>query len=450
MTYQPLEHRVLKFIKAHQLTKEGDKILVALSGGLDSMVLLHLLNRLHYTVIASHCNFNIRGEEAAADEALCEETCSELNIPYFARHFETIQYAGEKKISVQMAARELRYSWFNSLLMNHGYQHIATGHHKNDQAETILLKLISGKSIESLRGIPVRNNQIIRPLLDCTKEELLLYAKEKDIKWRDDSSNEESKYQRNFLRNEIMPLLHVLNPSIDENLSLFAERMAAWNVLAEEGISHLLATVKEEKGDLTYFDFQRIMDHPAKKMLLWKLLSPYGFEGSVIDDIACGEIHSGKKFFSSANTLTFDRNGFFLEKTAPKGDPEVHLVTRNMKSIALTEGTVQMSLITAPLSAELFKEAHSAFLDSSLLTFPLIIRNWKEGDSFYPLGMNHPKKLSDYFIDKKIPVPEKHKKLVVISGGQIVWIIDERIDHRYRITENTVEVLHLNWKRYVE
>lgn len=445
MTYRPLEQKVSAFILQHQLLKADETVLVAISGGLDSMVLLHILYRLQYTVRAAHCNYKLRGEASDADEFLCEATCKELQIPFLSRHFNTREIARQQQASIQMSARTLRYDWFKQLAVTHGYTAIATAHHRNDQAETLLLNIIKGKSIESLHGIPIRNNNIVRPLLNCTKEELRKYALDKNIQWREDSSNEDHTYQRNLIRWTILPLVRKINPAADEHLSRMAERMHEWNLLAEEGLKNILASCVEEKEKLILIHLQRIVDHPAKKMLLWKLLAPYGFEGAVLEDISCIPFQSGKKFFSTDYTLTYDRDCFLLEKNDNRSFTPVFIETSAIQKTSFEYGILTLDKIENQLSQEALKDAHQAFLDADLVVFPLEIRPWLEGDRFYPLGMNHTKKLSDYFIDKKIPVPEKHRKRLVVSNGKIIWIIGDRIDQRFRVTEKTKHVLHLTW-----
>ncbi len=448
MSYLPLEHKVLHFIRQHRLIKEGEKVLVALSGGIDSMVLLQLLYRLHFRVNVAHCNFKLRGKESDADEFLCEEVCKQLQIPFHQIHFDTLAYAGEKKISVQMAARELRYAWFRKLSYAHGYPVTATAHHLDDQAETVLLNLLTGKSVESMQGIPVRNNNIVRPLLNCTKEELHRYAVEKSLHWREDQSNEQNSYQRNYIRNEIMPMLQVMNPAVSGQLHTMAERMNEWNLLAEEGVHHLLSGCTEEKDGYTLFHLQPILDHPARKMLLWKLLSPYGFEGAIIQEIAHPDLQAGKKFHASPYTLRIDRNTAFLEKDGTETIENTYVIPEKTDLLVMEKGNLKIELVPSSQIAQIPPDSNQAFIDASKLRFPLEVRGWNQGDFFYPLGMDRPKKLSDFFIDKKIPVYEKHQKHLVLSDGNIIWIIGERIDHRYRMTENTEHVLHITYETH--
>ena len=444
VSYLKLEHKVLKFLRKDLLLNESDRILVAVSAGLDSMVLLHVLHRLHYTVSVAHCNFGLRGEESDGDDFFCEEACKRLNIPLFSKRFETENYALDKKISIQMAARELRYAWFSQLKNSHGFDRVATAHHAGDQSETVLLNLISGKGPESLRGIPARNLFLIRPLLHCSKAELEEYAIEKHIHWRNDSSNEHSDYQRNFIRHEIIPRLKSINPSLEKTLDNIAVRSEEWNLLAREAIASILENSLEETAGGWRLHLQRITDHPAAATLLWKALSPFDFEGIIIEDILSSVSLSGKEFHSATHLLTVDRGTLFIEKKQPLQANESIHIDENTTSIPLGEKLLLLQKYPMKNEGITFpKNPFEALIDADKLTYPLKIRNWQEGDFFFPLGMHHPKKLSDYFIDKKVPLPEKHRKLLLFNGDELVWIIGDRIDQRYRITENTRQILHL-------
>ncbi len=440
-----LEKKVYGFLHRQRLLKKEDTVLLALSGGLDSVVLLHLLKKFGFTVGAAHCNFLLRGEEADGDEAFCTVLCREMKVPFTSRRFDTKTYAGENKMSIQMAARALRYDWFSTLVTAHGYHCIATAHHSNDQAETILLNMVSGKGIGSLAGIPVRNKNIVRPLLSCTRTELFQYASSRKLRWRDDSSNEQLKYKRNFLRKEIMPLIHVLNPAAEEQISRLGERMHEWNLLAEEGMRHILAAAVEEKESVTVIHLQRIEDHPAKKTLLWKLLSPYGFDGPVVENIAASTTQSGKSFIAGAYTLTTDRSRLLIEKTTHAASPELQIPATDGKPVQVPGGSLSLRVERGLMDPALLKNPRCACLDAARVSFPLTVRTWREGDRFYPLGMNQSRKLSDYFTDRKISLPEKRKIPLVLSGGEIIWVAGERIDQRYRITESTEEILYILW-----
>ena len=446
MPYHLLENRFLQFVRKHHLVKDGERVLLAYSGGLDSSVLLHLLVRLHIPVSVAHCNFGLRGEESDLDESFCEEQCRALQVPFTSRRFDTAAHAQSQKVSTQMAARELRYTWFGELMAAHGYNLLATAHHRGDQAETVLLHLTDGKSFEALQGIPVRNGHIIRPLLPFGKEELLSYAVEKKISWRDDSSNAGVEYRRNKIRHTVIPLLKTLNPSIEDTLVRFAQRMQSWNRLAQDETERLTAGLTEEKNGTFIVYTGSIKEHPALDILLWKLLSPYGFSGTQISDILMALDHSGARFESAAFSLHVDRESLHLtptKKDKAGRDWTLHDADSRLEN---DDFILECSIIERPEGDFSFPvDPNVAWLDAKAVAFPLTIGLWQDGDRFQPLGMEHSKKLSDYFIDRKIALPEKNRIRVVRSIDHIVWLAGERIDHRFRVTPNTEKILILNF-----
>lgn len=446
MPYHLLENRFLQFIRKHHLVQDGDQVLLAFSGGLDSSVLLHLLVRLHVPVHAAHCNFGLRGEESDLDESFCEEQCRALKVPFTSRRFETTTHAQSKKVSIQMAARELRYAWFRELITAHGYNSLATAHHRGDQAETVLLHLADGKSFEALQGIPVRNGHIIRPLLPFGKEDLLTYAVEKKISWRDDSSNVAVEYRRNKIRHQVIPLLKTLNPAIEDTLIRFAQRLQSWNRLAQDEIEKITAGLTEEKNGSFIVHTGSIREHPALDILLWKLLVPYGFSGTQISDILAGLNHTGARFESNAFTLNIDRESLLLTP-AKKHDSFPNWILHDADSRLDTAiFTLESSLIERPDGDFSFPtDPNIAWLDAGTVAFPLTIDRWQDGDRFQPLGMANSKKLSDYFIDRKFPQPDKERILIIRSGDRIVWLAGERIDHRFRVRPDTDKILILKF-----
>lgn len=448
MPYQPLEHQILKSIRRHRLIAENDRVLIALSGGVDSVVLLNLLHRLHFHVAAAHCNFQLRGDASDADERFCEEVCAAKNIPFFSRRFNTEQYAMNHGVSVQMAARSLRYAWFSELLQHHGFTSIATGHHLNDQAETVLMNFVHGKSANSLRGIPRRNGNIIRPLLDVPGTEILQYAAQNRLRWQTDQSNESDDYVRNFFRHQVLPVIEKVQPSAALNISRTASFLHEWNQLAVERIEQILHPCFEEREHDTLLHLQTIKQHPGAGVLLYSALSPYGFEGSILSDILAHADESGKLFHSATHTITTHRDSLVITPLKVS-NPTTVLLHAPGESVIFDNKRITANVQVQQRSTI---EHHNriALLDADNIRFPLRIRHWEKGDAFIPLGMTSSKKLSDFFIDRKISIPEKNRTPLVCSGENIIWVAGHRIDDRFKITEKTKQVLILQLETYAE
>lgn len=444
MPYQPLEHAVLKAIRRYRLIGDNDRVLVALSGGLDSVVLLHVLHRLHVEVAAAHCNFQLRGAASTADADFCAARCAALQLPFFVRTFNTLAEAASTGVSIQMAARALRYTWFQELLQTQGYQALATGHHLNDQAETVLMNLAAGKSARSLRGIPRRNGPVIRPLLEVSREAINAYAHANGLQWQTDQSNETDHYTRNFYRHRIVPLLEAVQPAAVLNISRTAAYQQDWNLLAAERAEQLLHPCFEEQEQGLVLHLQTIIQHPAAALLLHEALAPYGFEGAMIQDILTQAGHSGKRFHSPTHLLTTDRDRLLITPLPLPPPPAVWLRAPG-ETVVFGQRKITATLTTPPKFQPAPTE-NTALLDAEKVQFPLEVRAWKNGDRFYPLGMTHARKLSDFFIDKKIPVPVKQQIPLVCYGEDIIWVAGHRADNRYKVTDATRQllVLHLS------
>ncbi len=447
MTHTKFEQQFLNYCRKRLGLTTETPILLAVSGGVDSMVMLHLFHRLHFNISVAHCNFNLRRMASEEDEKLSERICNVLELPFYHQKFETKLYAAENGLSIQMAARKLRYDWFDVLTEKYNFEFVATAHHSNDQAETILLNLISGKGVGSLRGIPSKNKKIIRPLLSFSKKEILAYATKNNIEWREDESNASTDYQRNYIRHKVLPNLQELNPSIQENLVRMGNRIEEMNFLVEEYSKSLLEPCIQKHPDFVEINFSTFLHHPSKNYLIWLALKDFGFGGIIIEDIIVALQESGKTFYSNQYTLRIDRENFILEEINADFSFEAK-IRSSVRKINLPGGELIFQPnfkfeLTTPI-----KEENTAFIDASRLQFPLGVRTWKNGDSFFPLGMNQKKKLSDYFIDKKLPIHQKNKKLLLMNGEDIVWILGDRLDQRYRITSNTTSVLRMKWEVY--
>lgn len=447
MGYLQLEHKTQKFIAKNQLLHAEQPLLLALSGGLDSTVLLHLLHRLHYPVHAAHCNFGLRGKESDEDESFCERLCAELNIPFTSRRFDTEAYAAGHHVSIQAAARTLRYRWFTELMHLHGYQAIATAHHCNDNTESVLMDTVFGRSAERSQGIPIRSGKIVRPIWFALKTELFAYAQEKNIPWREDTSNAEYSYIRNLFRLQLLPELEKVNPGLHHSIARLSRHQQSMRSMAEAGAEQVLSGCIRNTTKGTEIQLQTILEHPAREYLIWKALAAYGFDGDILDQLTESVQSSGSVFSNTAYTITVDRDRLLIIKNE-------HISADY--SMDIRPGTVTHLPDGGSISCSVFDhegEFHfpagneEAWLDADCCTSTLQVRNWRDGDHFQPLGMSGFKKLSDYFIDRKIPLPEKKRIPLLTCGDDILWVVGERIDQRYRITEKTKHVLRFKYSK---
>jgi tRNA(Ile)-lysidine synthase len=427
----------LNHIERFQLCKPSGKILLAISGGIDSMAMLHLFREAGLSIGVAHANFQLRGEESAGDEQFIRETCAALDIPCFITHFNTQQYAEQNGVSIQMAARELRYGWFNMLLETHHYDHLATAHHVNDSIETTLLNWIHGASVESFAGIPVRNNKVIRPLLFATRQSIEQYAAEKQITWREDKSNQSDDYQRNFLRHQVIPKLREINPSLEQTVQRGLEKIRGDLALLEGGLENWRSkfmTISEERCTIDKRGFDELSSGAS---VLWRCVKHLGFNYDTCHDVMAS-LHGqpGKRFLSPSHELIVDRAYLIITPHVDFWNDTV--IEADQPTAFLGAWDMEIGKLPEVRRAE---SSFEATLDAGKVKFPLRWRRWKPGDAFYPLGMEHRKKVSDFLIDHKVPVSDKNTVTVLESDGQIVWVVGYRIDHRYRITEQTAEAI---------
>lgn len=434
----------ISFISEKRLVEPDQRVLLALSGGIDSMVMAELFHRARFRVGIAHCNFQLRGAESDEDEAFVASVAAKYEVPFFSTRFCTGEFADLKNQSIQMAARELRYEWFDVICEEEGFDRIATAHHLDDQIETFFINLLRGTGIAGLHGIPVRNGRIIRPMLFTLRDEISRYAASNDILYREDSSNSSLTYTRNQIRHILLPALATVSPDYHRPITATIDRI--------RDTESMLHTVSEELRDKLIRRQQdqwiiRISDllmlYPLSGWM-HELLSPFGFNESTIRNVieALGQ-ESGKTFYSPGFRMVKDRTELIISSTAQGKDaaedeeyvietPEaeiwspIHLVGKPMTYT----GEVSIS-----------PEKTTATLDLSTLTFPLKLRRWRPGDRFHPFGMRGKKKLSDFFIDEKIPIPDKESGWLLCSGDDIVWVIGHRIDNRYRVTARTRELL---------
>ncbi len=428
------------FIRKESLITDNEMVLLTVSGGIDSMVMLHLFMNSSYPFAVAHCNFGLRGVESDGDEALVNSICKENNISFYSKKFETKQYATENKLSTQMAARELRYNWFNQLCKENNFQLIATAHHQNDVAETMLINITRGTGISGLHGIFPKKNNIIRPLLFANRNQIEAYANAENIEFREDSSNKKTDYWRNKIRLEVIPKLASLNEKVIDNFYELSNRIKIDEQLLQEKLNDLKKIYVKNKKGLLYIDL-KIKQHYAAKTLLFHVLDEFGFtENDVIQLCENTYISTGAIFDSKTHQLLVDRKHFVIKER------EVEIINQ---TIEISKTTVEVQTNLGTIHFETLSEYPKAFaknclyLDKDKTGNEFILHTWQQGDRFKPLGMQGTKLVSDYLIDKKINQFEKEKCLVLTSKttNQIAAVIPYQISNDFKINEDTKSIL---------
>lgn len=421
--------KVAQFIKEKKLFTLKEKIIVALSGGADSVTLLRMLLDLGYTCEAAHCNFHLRGEESDRDEMFVRNLCDTLQVNIHVQHFPTSEIAAQRHISIEMAARELRYEWFEQLRTKQKADFIAVAHHKDDSIETFLLNLIRGTGFKGLLGIRPKNDKIVRPLLCLTRQEIIEYLQEIDQTYVTDSTNLQDEYLRNKIRLNLLPQLQTINPSIKESLTRTTEYLNDMAVLYNKGIEDGKKRVQTNGG----LSITTLLQEPAPETLLFEILHPLGFNASQIKDVFQSlQGQAGKTFSNNTWRVIKDREILLIE---PRG--------RNKNS---TDTPPFQYIIEEQDIPENFIVPHDkniAFLDKDKLEGELHFRHWQQGDSFVPYGMTGRKKVSDYLTDKKYSVSRKEQQWVLCCGEQIAWLVGERTDNRYKIDAKTLRMIRV-------
>ncbi|NJW51336.1 tRNA lysidine(34) synthetase TilS [Salinimicrobium oceani] len=415
------------------------KILVAVSGGVDSVVLAHLCKEARLNFSIAHCNFNLREEESDQDEIFVLELADALDVQVFIEGFETEAYAAEKKMSIQMAARELRYNWFTELCETLQFDYIFTAHHANDNLETVLINFIRGTGLEGLTGMPDVNNCILRPLLPFTRNEIENYAKNEKFEWREDSSNQSAKYFRNKVRLEVIPRLLELNPQLLDSFGKTRSYLQQSSQLIEDYISALFPQIAKEEEFGYSFRIKLLKTLPHLKAVLYELFKSFGFtEWEDVHGLL--DAQPGKMVFSRTHRLIRDRDSLLLT-TIPVDDQKIFEIKEDEEVVMLPMGTFHFEKVE-DVSTDLRKTIH---VDSEQLQFPLIVRKWQKGDYFYPFGMQGKKKLSKFFKDEKLSLPQKENCWILCSGEKIVWVIGHRLDGRFAVNDESKKILRISY-----
>ncbi|MBP7486405.1 MAG: tRNA lysidine(34) synthetase TilS [Parabacteroides sp.] len=431
---------VRKYIDQNQLLTKKELVIVGISGGADSAALLHMLVSMGYQCIAAHCNFKLRGEESDRDELFTDNYTQILQVPLRTIVFETKQYALNNHLSIEMAARELRYAWFEELRKEYNAQAIAVAHHRDDSIETLLINLTRGSGLCGLTGIRPRNGYVVRPLLPLSREDVFSYIDSNKLSYVTDSTNSSDIYTRNFIRLKVLPLLAQINPSIKASLARTADHLGEAEIIFKHVINEARNKVIQDNS----LSIDALMEFPAPKTILFELLKPYGFTRLVTEDIFSSlEKDSGKLFYSDSYRLLKDRS-FLLIDSLEKHEQQCFTLDNVEGHI-----TVPIELIFSKLVINkdflIERNLNFAYFDYDKLKFPLTLRHWKEGDWFVPFGMTGRKKLSDYFSNNKFSLFDKEKIWLLCNGEDIIWIVGERPDNRYRIDKSTKKVLKVNF-----
>ena len=414
------------------------KVLIAISGGLDSVVLTQLLHSMDFDISLAHCNFNLRALESDTDEAFVKKLGTDLNLRTFTKNFDTTEYAKTHKTSTQIAARALRYAWFKELQEEYRFDYVATAHHLDDNLETFIINLSRGTGLEGLTGIPTINETIVRPLLIFSRQEILDHAKAQHIVWREDQSNASTKYVRNKIRHQIIPVLKELNPNLLDAFEKTSSHLKGSQQIIDERIGQIRKdTSTTDMFGNVVFDIAKLKRLPNLKAYLFELLKSYNF--TAWNDVAAlFTAQSGKQVFSKSHRLLKDRDKILLTKLQ---------LTSELCVTEIREGTKEIMTplhLTFKNTSELAEKTSNAiYLDNSKLRFPLTIRRWQQGDYFYPLGMQGKKKLSKFFKDEKYSLLDKENTWLLCSEHQIVWIIGKRQDRRFNANENTTDILKI-------
>ena len=454
-----LLQRFTDFIKKENLFQPKDKLLLAVSGGVDSVVLCELCKQAGFDFVMVHCNFQLRREESERDEKFVRELAEKYTVEIFVKKFETEKYAEEKKTSIQVAARELRYQWFNQIVngqwsMVNGdnefthnsqpaIQYILTAHHANDNIETLLMNFFKGSGVAGLRGILPKHGTIIRPILFAKKAELIEFANKNHLSYVEDSSNESDKYTRNYFRNQLIPSIQKVFPQVEENLLNNIQRFNDIQTIYQESIAVHKNKLLEKKGGEVHIPVLKLLRSEPLATIVFEIIKDFGFTPNQTEEvIKLLRSDSGKYVQSNTYKIIKNRNWLII---APINTviAETILIEEKDKHVEFSISKMEFKHI-APAAYKLSSSESIAYLDFDEIKFPLLLRKWKQGDYFYPLGMNRKKKLGKFFSDQKLSMTEKENVWVLEMNKKIIWIVGKRIDDRFKITPKTKSILKIS------
>lgn len=438
------------FVLSPFASEHGKPVLLAVSGGVDSVVMAHLFHRSAIPFAIAHCNFRLRGEESEGDAQFVSQLAEHFGVPFHLKAFDTIAYADDNRLSIQMAARKLRYDYFHELHRDHRYRAIAVAHHADDVAETMLLNMVRGAGIAGVHGMASVQGLVVRPLLSLTGDEIRAYALKHELVWREDSSNAEVFYTRNRIRHRVIPVLREINPAATEAMLRHARLMHDYEELLKHFISGVSRELVRQQGTVTSVNLSKLMELPSQATLLYHLLYNFGFTATQCRQMVESP-RTGAEFYSHTHKLVTGREVMEIIPIPETGKVTGYHLHENSVSVELPHGTLTMERVSKEYFEggrlpDDFTDPQVAYVDSSLLEFPLHIRSWHHGDTFSPLGMQGRKLVSDFFTDEKFTPSQKEFATLLLSGEQIVWLIGHRIDHRYRIKSESTMIRRFEWR----
>ena len=437
-TKQQILSQVKEYIQQNIPLVENDRVLVGLSGGADSVALLSILKELGYCCFAAHCHFALRGEESDRDRNFAKLIATKLGVPFIDVKFDTLKYAADKKISVEMACRELRYEWFETQRKALNCRYLAVAHHRDDSVETVLINLIRGTGISGLTGIAPLNGSVIRPILGLSREEVENYISQSNLNYVTDSTNKETIYVRNKIRNRILPLMKEINPSVYEAIEATSVHLSETELIYREALNQKIESIVEVRDEVAYIKLEKLIEQTAVRTILYEILKPYGFLTSQLNDIISSfNEESGKRFFSLTHRIIKDRNRLIV---APLGKEDNYLIHYPADEM------LRVEYISVEDLPPFTRDKGCAYFDADKLPKNLIVRHWRMGDRFLPFGMKGTQKLSDYFTTHKFSLLQKEQIWLLVAGDEILWLVGERQSDKYKITPTTQRVVKFTIK----
>ena len=434
------EKKIENFIAAHQLLDRQKSVLAAVSGGVDSVVLLDFLVENGYKCAVAHCNFHLRGKDSDLDAEFVKKLTEKYAIPLYINEFDTLKIAEQNGESIEMTARNLRYDWFEKLLQDNDFQAVAAAHHQNDNAETVLLNLIRGAGIRGLSGICPKREKIVRPLLCVTRSEIITYAQKKGLQWREDLSNSDTKFKRNQIRHKILPEIEQQNPAFVQNMSKFTDNIFDAITLYNSAIEDFSKKILSQNNDIFLLDTKMLLNCPAPKTILFEILQRFDFQADTVDDIFKNiNSQSGKKYFSKNYKIVKDRENLLIYKNKSIENQQF-IIEKDTKFI---EKPIKISFETLDIKdvKSLKVSKNIALFDYEKIKFPLTLRTWQSGDYFQPFGLHGKQKISDFFVNQRFSLLDKQNSFLLLSDKKIIWLVNHRADERFKITPKTTKIL---------